>query len=50
MRFLEREGYEPLPAATGEEGLRTWCSSDPPDLILLDLKLPGMDGSSVCRG
>lgn len=48
---LEREGYQISTAATGEAGLKSAQNSAPdaPDLILLDLMLPGMDGLEVCR-
>ena len=46
---LEREGYSSLIAVeTGEEAL-TAVKNSPPDLILLDLMLPGIDGLTVCR-
>lgn len=45
---LAKEGYRVSCATTGEEGV-TAIRSDPPDLILLDLMLPGMDGLEVCR-
>ncbi len=45
---LRREGYSVRTAATGEEGLRL-AMADPPDLVLLDLMLPGMNGLEVCR-
>jgi len=46
---LEREGYADVRAVeTGEAGLQQVKDSTP-DLILLDLMLPGMDGLSVCR-
>lgn len=45
---LEREGYAVRTAATGEDGLKL-IRRDPPDLVLLDLMLPGMDGLEVCR-
>lgn len=40
-------GYGVLPAASGEEALELCARS--PDLILLDVNLPGMDGFSLCR-
>src|SRR5207344_550306 len=43
---LEYEGYEFLGAATGQEGL-TLVERDAPDLVLLDVKMPGMDGLEV---
>ena len=45
---LEREGYQVLCEKTGEQGLET-ARSKQPDLIILDLMLPGMDGLEVCK-
>ncbi|MET0013949.1 MAG: HD domain-containing phosphohydrolase [Sedimenticola sp.] len=45
--FLERE-YKVVAAKEGEHGLSRAVSDDPPDLILLDILMPGMDGYSVC--
>jgi DNA-binding response OmpR family regulator len=45
---LEDEGYHVDEAGSGEEGLAT-LASRPPDVVLLDLMLPGADGFSVCR-
>jgi DNA-binding response OmpR family regulator len=45
---LEREGYEVIDAADGESALSAALTGRP-DLILLDLMLPGMDGLEVCR-
>ncbi len=45
---LEREGYQVATASDGETGLAT-ARSERPDLILLDLMLPGLDGLEVCR-
>ncbi|HEY8693982.1 MAG TPA: response regulator transcription factor [Chloroflexota bacterium] len=45
---LAREGYQVLLAATGEDGLRLG-REEKPDLVLLDLMLPGMTGLEVCR-
>lgn len=45
---LQREGYDTLVAYDGTEGLRR-VLEDTPDLILLDVMLPGMDGFEVCR-
>src|SRR6267154_3777590 len=43
---LEYEGYEFIGAATGQEGLAL-VERDNPDLVLLDVKMPGMDGLEV---
>jgi two-component system, NtrC family, response regulator AtoC len=40
---LERKGYRVLTSETGEEAL-VKLSSDKPDLMLLDVRLPGIDG------
>ncbi|MHB8079728.1 MAG: response regulator [Candidatus Krumholzibacteriia bacterium] len=45
---LTREGFRVLGAGTGEEGLAL-ARAEAPDLIVLDLMLPGMDGLQVCR-
>ncbi|HZC07331.1 MAG TPA: response regulator [Ktedonobacterales bacterium] len=45
---LEAEGYNPLVACTGEEGVMLALREDP-QLILLDLMLPGMDGFAVVQ-
>ena len=45
--ILWREGYEVLCAQTGEEALEL-VRREKPDLILLDLMLPGIDGYKVC--
>ncbi len=45
---LERDGYEVLEAADGLTALVA-AERDHPDLIVLDLMLPGMDGLEVCR-
>ena len=45
---LEREGYLVSAARRGDEGLNL-IRSELPDLVLLDLMLPGMDGLSICR-
>jgi len=46
QQSLEKEGYEVLLAETGEEALDK-AREDAPDLMLLDIKLPGMDGYEV---
>ncbi|MBK8166854.1 MAG: response regulator transcription factor [bacterium] len=45
---LQRQGFRPSCAGTGEEGLRE-ARENRPDLILLDLMLPGLSGLEVCR-
>jgi two-component system, OmpR family, alkaline phosphatase synthesis response regulator PhoP len=46
---LTRDGYNVICASTGEEGLNT-AKSKLPDLVILDLMLPGIDGLDVARG
>jgi CheY-like chemotaxis protein len=46
VRFIQFSGYEALGAATGLAALET-ISAKHPDLILMDLGLPGMDGENV---
>ena len=45
---LEREGYRVVSAGDGESGLAT-ARAEQPDLVLLDLMLPGMPGTEVCK-
>lgn len=45
---LKKEGYEVLTAATGEEGLKAAVSGRP-DLVILDIMLPVLDGFEVCK-
>lgn len=46
--YLERDGFEVTHVLSGEEGLRV-MEEEPPNLVLLDLNLPGIDGLEVCR-
>lgn len=45
---LTAEGYRVIEAETGEDGLRV-AARQPPDLVILDLGLPSMDGQEVLR-
>jgi DNA-binding response OmpR family regulator len=46
--YLEKEGYRTVSAASGMEGLRQ-VKQEKPDLVVLDLMLPEIDGLEVCR-
>ena len=46
--YLEKEGFEVVMADRGDEAIKIFKST-PPNLILLDVMLPGMDGWQVCR-
>lgn len=46
-RTLDTKGYRVMEARSGAEGLEA-AFQDPPDLILLDLMMPGLDGFAVC--
>jgi len=49
LQFLmEQNGYQTLVAQSGEEALET-ISKEQPDLVLLDIMLPGIDGFEVCE-
>ena len=45
---LEREGYDVRTAVTGEDAIKA-VRTDPPDLVLLDMVLPGLGGHEVLR-
>ncbi len=47
-QYLELEGYSVMQAADGLQALRL-AEASPPDLVILDLMLPGIDGLEVCR-
>ena len=46
--YLEKEGFEVTCAERGDEAVKVFRAS-PPNLMLLDVMLPGMDGWQVCR-
>ncbi|MBN1937936.1 MAG: response regulator transcription factor [Anaerolineae bacterium] len=46
--YFERAGFRTLVAGDGPRGLRL-ARAEQPDLIVLDLMLPGLDGTDVCR-
>ena len=47
---LESEGFSPIVASSGEQGLRLALDKqNPPMVIVLDLMLPGMNGMDLCR-
>jgi DNA-binding response OmpR family regulator len=46
--FLRREGYDMSEAPTGEDALKM-VQRSAPDLVILDLMLPGIDGFTVCE-
>lgn len=46
--YLEREGYEILEAENGAVGLKLWKQENP-DMLLLDVMMPVMDGWQVCK-
>ena len=48
MEVLSAEGYDVRPADSGALALSA-VKADPPELILLDMRMPGMNGLEVCR-
>lgn len=49
QRMLELEGYRVLTASDGEVALNLLLDEETPDLVLLDIMMPDMDGYTVCR-
>jgi len=47
--YLKKAGYGVRTAATGQDALADAASTDPPNLIVLDLMLPDIDGIEVCK-
>ena len=45
---LKQQGYEVITAPNGLEGLRK-AQSEEPDLVILDIMLPGIDGFEICH-
>ncbi len=48
QNLLQRQGFRVVSAANGQEGLAK-AKQHKPDLILLDIEMPGMDGFAVCE-
>lgn len=48
MAFLKKEGYQVSVAESGEEAWGMWKET-PPDMWILDIMLPGMDGYELCK-
>ncbi|MCK5145948.1 diguanylate cyclase [bacterium] len=46
--YLSAEGYNVVSVTNGEDAI-SYCKENTPDLVLLDVRLPGIDGFEVCR-
>jgi DNA-binding response OmpR family regulator len=47
-RYLQRDGYMTLEAATGEQAMQIFRATEP-SLVILDVMMPGLDGLELCR-
>ncbi|HAQ62387.1 TPA: response regulator [Candidatus Delongbacteria bacterium] len=47
-KLLDQEGHKIVKAETGEDGVKL-AMEDPPDIILMDIKLPGIDGLEATK-
>jgi twitching motility two-component system response regulator PilH len=47
-RILQKAGFETLTAGNGSEGLNV-AQAEKPDLVILDIVMPGLNGYEVCR-
>ncbi len=47
--YLEREQFEAVVADNGVDAIAVARDLDPPDVVILDIGLPGIDGLEVCR-
>ena len=48
MRILQSRGYDVITLVDGEEALHT-IKKESPDLILMDMLMPGKDGAQICQ-
>lgn len=49
VAYFEAQGYEVVPVAWGQDAIREAQEGTTPDLILLDIRLPDMDGFEICK-
>ena len=47
--YLTAAGYDVIPAYDGKEALELLNSEDEPDLVILDVMMPGLNGYQVCE-